>query len=92
MSKLSNLSLPGDLHAFVQAQVDCGAYATHNEVVREALTLLRERNQLREIRLQRLRGDVQIGLDQIENGDVAPLRIDEIKDRVRAELAKSRTL
>lgn len=87
MNELSNIALPSDLQAFVQAQVDCGAYATHKEVVREALSLLRERHEIREMRLQKLRADLQIGLDQVTTGDVEPLRMDQIKENVRRRMA-----
>jgi antitoxin ParD1/3/4 len=84
---LANVALPPDLMAFVQDKVETGMYETENEVVREALRLLRERDQLREIRLANLRGEIQIGLDESARGDVAPLDMDEIKRAAAAMLA-----
>ena len=40
-----------------------------SEVVREALRLLDERDRMREMRLEDLRKDIQIGLDQLDRGE-----------------------
>jgi antitoxin ParD1/3/4 len=84
---LANLALPPDLMAFVQAKVATGSYETENEVIREALHLLRERDQVREMRLANLRKEIQIGLDESARGEVAPLDIQEIKQTAASMLA-----
>ena len=79
------VALPPDLFAFVQDKVSSGTYETENEVIREALRLLRERDQMREMRLAALRGEIQIALDESARGQVAPLDMEEIK-RSAAEI------
>jgi antitoxin ParD1/3/4 len=79
------VALPPDLFAFVQDKVSSGSYETENEVIREALRLLRERDQMRELRLAALRSEIQVGLEESARGQVAPLDIDEIK-RSAAEM------
>ncbi|MEX2140626.1 MAG: type II toxin-antitoxin system ParD family antitoxin [Pirellulales bacterium] len=82
---MSPVALPPDLIAFVQDKVSSGSYETENEVIREALRLLRERDQVREMRLAALRSEIQVGLDESARGQVAPLDMDEIK-RSAAEM------
>ena len=49
------------------------------------MRLLRERDQVREMRLAALRGEIQLGLDESARGQVASLDMAEIK-RSAAEL------
>jgi antitoxin ParD1/3/4 len=80
----SDLALPPDLAAFVQDQVAAGVYETQNEVIREALRYLRERDRVREMRLASLRAEIQEGLDDSARGEVAPLDMEEIKRTAHA--------
>ena len=57
-----NVSLTVRLQQMVARRVASGRYGSASEVVREALRLLEEREQLRDARLQQLRRDVSIGL------------------------------
>ena len=85
---LAGFALPPDLVAFVQDKVATGSYETENEVIRDALRLLRERDQVREMRLASLRREIQIGLDESARGEVAPLDMEEIKRTAASMLAK----
>jgi len=60
-----NVSLTPELERLVNEEVESGLYQTASEVVREALRLLKDRDQARE----RLRADVQAGFDAIARGD-----------------------
>jgi antitoxin ParD1/3/4 len=60
-----NVSLTPELERLVNEKVESGLYQTASEVVREALRLLKERDQAR----QQLRADVQAGFDQLARGD-----------------------
>lgn len=86
----SNYSLPPDLQQFVQTQIERGDYSTTGEVVCAALTLLRERDQVRAIRLERLRADVRAGLDELDRGEGIPLDMEEIKQEVRGRFSSGR--
>jgi len=68
----------------VKGKVESGLYNSVSEVMREALRLLEERDQLRELRLDELRRDIQKGID---SGTSTPLDIEEIKARGRKRLA-----
>ncbi|HQU42480.1 MAG TPA: type II toxin-antitoxin system ParD family antitoxin [Pirellulales bacterium] len=86
---VSNLTLPPDLADFLRVKMSTGEYGSEGEVVREALTFLRERDQARAVRLKELRGEIQIGLDQLERGDSRPFDANEIKAEVRRRLASA---
>ena len=59
-----NVSLTPELERVVNEKVDSGLYQTASEVVREALRLLKERDDARD----RLRADVQAGFEQLARG------------------------
>jgi antitoxin ParD1/3/4 len=86
------LSLTREVEAAIQAKVATGKYASANEVVREALELLDERERTRQARIQKLRQEAAQGLEDIEQGRVGPLNIEEIKAEGRRRLAAQRKL
>jgi antitoxin ParD1/3/4 len=79
-----NISLTPHLEEIVKGKVDSGLYNSASEVMRDALRLLEERDQLRELRLEELRREIQKGID---SGEATPLDIEEIKARGRKRLA-----
>jgi antitoxin ParD1/3/4 len=64
-----NISLTPTLEEFIKQKVSSGFYHSASEVVREALRLLEERDRLREMRLDLLGKEIQVGIDQIERGE-----------------------
>lgn len=64
-----NVSLGDKWEAFVQERVQSGRYLSASEVIREALRLLEEQDHLRQRRLEELRGEIQVGLDQLARGE-----------------------
>ena len=79
-----NVSLTPELERLVNEKVESGLYQTASEVVREALRLLKDRDQARE----QLRSDVQAGFDQLARGDGRVY--DKTSSRQLAERIKSR--
>ena len=57
-----NVSLTDELEQFVQTQVKSGMYHSASEVVREGLRLLKEKDMLRQIKIEELRKEIQKGL------------------------------
>jgi len=82
-----NISLTPELEALVHEKVKSGLYHSASEVIRQALRLLEEREQLRQIRLNDLRKEIAIGLEQIERGEVVPFDAEAIKAKSRARRA-----
>jgi antitoxin ParD1/3/4 len=58
-----NVNLTPQLEDLVRRKVASGMYTSASEVVREALRLMEEQDQLRAARLAQLRNDIQEGLD-----------------------------
>jgi len=63
-----NISLPQQLEAWVDERVKTGMYQSASEVVREALRLLREQEDLKQLRTQELRRQLQVGVEQLDRG------------------------
>jgi len=82
-----NISLTPELEQLIEDKVRTGLYHSASEVVREALRLLRERDQLQALKLQELRRDIQIGVDQLKNGQV--VSEDEILARLKVRRDKA---
>ena len=80
-----NVSLTPELERLVNEKVESGLYQTASEVVREALRLLKERDQAR----AQLRTDVQAAFDQLARGEGRPY--DKASGRQLAERIKSRS-
>lgn len=62
---------------FVQKQLQSGRYSSASEVVREALRLMEEREDLRSVQLENLRKQLQAGRD---SGPGLP--VDEVFNRL----------
>jgi len=65
-----NVSLTPELEELVHERVRSGRYTSASEVVREALRLLADRDELRQLHLQEVRAKVAEGLEAIGAGDV----------------------
>ncbi len=60
-----NVSLTPFLERLIQRKVKSGAYNNASEVVREALRLLEEQDKIKDLKLQKLKAELQIGIDQL---------------------------
>jgi antitoxin ParD1/3/4 len=76
-----NVSLTPTLEKFVEEKVNSGLYTSASEVIREALRLLQEQDQIRRIKLEELQRDIQAGLT---SGPAHPLIMENIKAKARA--------
>lgn len=63
-----NVSLTPELENIVELKVKGGQYNSASEVVREGLRLLQQRDEMRELKLEALRKDIQKGIDDLEAG------------------------
>lgn len=64
-----NVHLTREMEQFVQSRVQSGRYGSASEVVRDALRLLADRDELMELRKQELRRRIAQGLDSLQRGD-----------------------
>jgi antitoxin ParD1/3/4 len=65
-----NVSLTPELEEFVSAKVQSGRYHSASEVVREALRLLEEHDQLRAARLTEFNAELSSRLAALDRGEV----------------------
>ncbi len=82
----SSYTLGNHYESFVRDLLATGRYASASEVLRDGLRLLEDREKQREAKIAALKEAVKEGL---ESGAAAPLNMDSIKARARAERAKA---
>jgi antitoxin ParD1/3/4 len=63
-----NVSLTPELEKFVNDKVSTGMYSSASEVIRESLRRLRQEDELRELQLNELRGDIRKAVEEFESG------------------------
>jgi antitoxin ParD1/3/4 len=64
-----NVNLGPTLDTFIADLLKTGLYQSQSEVVREGLRLLKEREELKTLRLAELRKEIAIGSDQADRGE-----------------------
>jgi antitoxin ParD1/3/4 len=79
-----NVSLTPELEDLIAQKVQSGRYTSASEVIREALRLLEEQDQLRQQRLDAIRREIDEGLAQLDRGEGIP------GDQVRARLRRNK--
>ena len=85
-----NVNLTPELESIVHEKVKSGLYKSASEVVREAIRLMKERDTLREIRLDALREEIGIGVVQADEGNLKKLDVKNLKSKGRKRIARSR--
>jgi antitoxin ParD1/3/4 len=83
-----NVNLTPHLEEMVRNKVSSGKYTSASEVVREALRLMQEQDQLKELKLQQLRNDIQQGLN---SGPGVPWDAEEMKLKFRQAFVAKKT-
>ena len=78
-----NVSLTPELEQFIGRKVESGMYQSASEVVREGLRLLRKRDEIDQRRLEELREEIAIGLEQSALGQSKPFN-EEAAARIKA--------
>jgi antitoxin ParD1/3/4 len=81
-----NVSLTPELERLVNDKVATGLYTSASEVVREALRLFKEQDDIRFVTLQELKRDIAAGLDQLDRGQSAVLDMAAVKAKARKRL------
>ncbi len=76
----SSYAIGDHFEQFIKTQLESGRYSSASEVVRDALRLMEEREQLRQIQLEQLRQQIQAGID---SGPGIPA--EEVFDRLSAK-------
>jgi len=78
-----NVNLGATLDNFIAELLKSGMYQSQSEVVREGLRLLKEREELKGLRLAELRKEIAIGSEQADRGEFVdgPRALAKIRQR-----------
>jgi antitoxin ParD1/3/4 len=79
----SSYAIGSHFERFVKKQIESGRYSSASEVIRDALRLLEEQEELRQAQIQNLRGKIQEG---INSGPGVPA--EEVFNRLEAKYTK----
>ena len=66
--KVMNVHLGSVLDEFVADLLKSGYYQTQSEVLREGLRLLKEREEIKRLRVAELRKEIAVGIEQADRG------------------------
>jgi antitoxin ParD1/3/4 len=80
-----NVSLTPELEKLVTDKVQSGRYTSASEVIREALRLLEEQDELRQKRLDEIKKKISRGIEQLDRGEGIS------GDELRARIARRRS-
>ena len=64
-----NVSLTPEIEEFIKKQVESGRYVAASEVVRDAMRMFMDSEEIWLKRLEKLRQMIQVGLDQLDRGE-----------------------
>jgi antitoxin ParD1/3/4 len=84
-----DISLSPDLEQLVQEKVASGSYSSASEVIREALRLLKQHDELQRLRLAELKRDIARGIEAADRGELAPAQ--QVFQELRALNSEIRT-
>ena len=89
--EVMNVHLGSAFDEFVAGLLKSGYYQTQSEVLREGLRLLKEREDLKQMRLAELRKEIAIGIEQADRGEFVegPEALAKIRER-SAQLKRSK--
>ena len=73
------LTLPPELQAYVDRQVQAGKFASADAAVAEAVQRMKAREEM----IDGLRREVQVGIDELDRGEGAEWDVEELKSMLR---------
>ncbi len=80
-----NIHLTDHFEKFIENKLKSGHYSSASEVVRDALRLFEEQEQIKALKLQALKEEIKKGL---ESGDPIPFDAEAIKKKARERQAQ----
>jgi antitoxin ParD1/3/4 len=78
-----NISLTAQLEKIVHDKVKSGLYISSSEVIRVGLRLLEERDRIRAEKLEALKREVALGVEQADRGEATPFDIEYYKSIIK---------
>ena len=89
MARMTTLaiSLKDEDQRFLEEVMKSGRFFSESEIVAEALAEFRMREAIRRARLDELRAQVQLGIEQADRGDFVAFSAEDVKREGRQRLA-----
>jgi antitoxin ParD1/3/4 len=75
------ITLDPELQTFLEEQVRLGKYPSSEAAIADAVRRMSEREE----KIAWLRRELQIGIDQIDRGEVSEWNVEEMKTKLRAK-------
>jgi antitoxin ParD1/3/4 len=66
------ITLTPELERMIKERVQSGMYASESDVLREALRVLEEQEELERLKFEALKRDIEEGIESLENGEGIP--------------------
>jgi antitoxin ParD1/3/4 len=82
-----NVSLTEHQDKLIDQLIASGRYQNASEVMRQSMRLLEEQEAAYQAKLEKLRAEIQIGIDAYQRGEFVTLETDEDIDRMFDEIA-----
>jgi antitoxin ParD1/3/4 len=81
-----NINLTSHYDVFVSEQLETGRFQNASEVVRAALSIMEKQNAEDAAKLEALRREVMIGVEQYERGEYIEINSEEELDQLFADI------
>ena len=81
-----NIHLGETFEKFVGELIEHGLYQSQSEVILDGLRLLKQKHDLQKLKLEELRQEIQVGIDQLDRGEGVPFDVELIKAEGRKRL------
>jgi len=81
-----NVSLSAELESFVNDRVKSGSYHSPSELIADALRLFKEREAMRTSRIEELRKEIAVGIEQLDRGEYVDgeVAMERLRQNIRA--------
>ncbi|MBX9673463.1 MAG: type II toxin-antitoxin system ParD family antitoxin [Candidatus Obscuribacterales bacterium] len=78
-----NVSLTPELEKLINQKLESGMYTSASEVIRAGLRLLAEQDQLHQVKLDNLKSEIMVGVDQVKSGQTISSK--NVFDKIRSK-------
>lgn len=79
-----------EIQQYLEAQVKAGRFASIDDAVNGLLSVAKMEEELTPEDVEELRAEIELGLEDVKNGDVAEWDAEDLKRRVRDHLSGKR--
>ena len=78
-----NVSLTPELEKLINQKLESRMYTSASEVIRAGLRLLAEQDQLHQVKLDNLKSEIMVGVDQVKSGQTISSK--NVFDKIRSK-------